>query len=344
MKIFLYEWSCSELVSSNQTTSSIASEGRAMFLHVLNDILAIGYSIFTICQKNLIPDNDNIKQVSPSQMDISTQFKEVANQCDYAIIIAPEFNDILIQRLEWLDDTNCKNSGCSIDSVRLTGDKLKMYHFWNKNHVPTISTWSNFNDVYDHHTYVVKPRHGAGTCNTQIVTKKADLESIINDCFHSEVFDFIIQPFYEGLPISIAVLIDAANKNISFLPACTQLIKFHGDQVEYHGGECPLNDLHQQRAEDLAQISVKDIDGLAGWIGIDMILGSNPNGSSDVVVEINPRLTTSFIGLRRLVQQNLIGLWFSGSNIPIQIERRPGINQVSWSPDGSVNLLYEVRR
>lgn len=344
MKIFLYEWSCAEFLDSNQTNSSIAREGRAMFWCLANDILEMGYSIATICQENLIPHNEKVNWVAPNKMDISNQFKEIANLCDRAIIIAPEFNDILIQRLEWLEKTKCENSGCSIESVRLTGDKLKMYHFWRKNNVPTISTWANLNDISKHNTYIVKPRHGAGSCNTQIVRKKSDLESIINDSINSDSFHFIIQPFYEGIPISIAVLIDAANKTRSFLPACTQLIKIHSDQLEYHGGECPLDVLLQQRAENVARISLKDIDGLTGWIGIDMIMGKDLNGSNDVVVEINPRLTTSYIGLRKLIQQNLIGLWFSGSTTPTQFEQRPEVNQVSWSSDGTVNLLNEVQR
>ena len=41
-----------------------------------------------------------------------------------------------------------------------------------------------------------------------------------------------------------------------------------------------------------------------GYVGIDMILG--PDGpESDVVLELNPRLTTSYLGLRQLARGNL---------------------------------------
>jgi predicted ATP-grasp superfamily ATP-dependent carboligase len=33
-----------------------------------------------------------------------------------------------------------------------------------------------------------------------------------------------------------------------------------------------------------------------GWVGVDMILGSAADGRDDRVLEVNPRLTTSFVG------------------------------------------------
>ena len=36
-----------------------------------------------------------------------------------------------------------------------------------------------------------------------------------------------------------------------------------------------------------------------------MVLGSAENGAEDYLIEINPRLTTSYLGLRRACEQNL---------------------------------------
>jgi predicted ATP-grasp superfamily ATP-dependent carboligase len=35
-----------------------------------------------------------------------------------------------------------------------------------------------------------------------------------------------------------------------------------------------------------------------GYLGVDLILGEDGNGAVDCVVEINPRLTTSYVGLQ----------------------------------------------
>ena len=45
-----------------------------------------------------------------------------------------------------------------------------------------------------------------------------------------------------------------------------------------------------------------------GWVGVDMILGSCNDGHDDRVLEINPRLTTSFVGLSRAQERGLTRL------------------------------------
>jgi predicted ATP-grasp superfamily ATP-dependent carboligase len=51
--------------------------------------------------------------------------------------------------------------------------------------------------------------------------------------------------------------------------------------------------------------AVKGVSGLQGYVGIDLILGAAPDGAGDSVIEINPRVTTSYIGLRHLCRDNL---------------------------------------
>lgn len=51
-----------------------------------------------------------------------------------------------------------------------------------------------------------------------------------------------------------------------------------------------------------------------------MVLGSAENGSKDVVIEINPRLTTSYLGLRKACEQNLAEVmlkWAAGEIIEL---------------------------
>ena len=42
-----------------------------------------------------------------------------------------------------------------------------------------------------------------------------------------------------------------------------------------------------------------------GYVGVDLVLGDDESGAGDAVIEINPRLTTSYVGLRKLVRENL---------------------------------------
>ncbi len=42
-----------------------------------------------------------------------------------------------------------------------------------------------------------------------------------------------------------------------------------------------------------------------GYVGVDLILGRDPGGNEDYVIEVNPRLTTSYVGLRAAAKSNL---------------------------------------
>jgi len=47
----------------------------------------------------------------------------------------------------------------------------------------------------------------------------------------------------------------------------------------------------------------RSIHGLSGYIGFDLILP--PNAPQPLIVEANPRLTTSYLGYRALAEENL---------------------------------------
>jgi predicted ATP-grasp superfamily ATP-dependent carboligase len=75
-----------------------------------------------------------------------------------------------------------------------------------------------------------------------------------------------------------------------------------------------------------------------GWLGIDLILGEADDGSQDYVIEINPRLTTSYVGLRALSNTNL-----AQAMLDVALGHEPHLNwkpgKVTWSADGVVEYV-----
>ena len=67
-----------------------------------------------------------------------------------------------------------------------------------------------------------------------------------------------------------------------------------------------------RRAEALARRAVAAIDlaaggeAAAGWVGVDMILGLRDDGRADRVLEVNPRVTTSFVALAARSDESLV--------------------------------------
>ena len=63
-----------------------------------------------------------------------------------------------------------------------------------------------------------------------------------------------------------------------------------------------------------------------GYVGVDLVLGRAPDGSEDAVIEINPRLTTSYIGLRSAAVGSLAeAMWHvaRGELRTVQFKDRP---------------------
>ncbi len=52
-----------------------------------------------------------------------------------------------------------------------------------------------------------------------------------------------------------------------------------------------------------------------GFVGLDLLLGDCV--SEDCVIEINPRLTTSYVGLRRMIHGNLAARLFDLETGPV---------------------------
>jgi predicted ATP-grasp superfamily ATP-dependent carboligase len=75
----------------------------------------------------------------------------------------------------------------------------------------------------------------------------------------------------------------------------------------YRGGELPIPPDLAARATALARAATACVPGLCGYAGVDLVLGAADDGSDDCAIEINPRLTTSYVGLRALADFNIAG-------------------------------------
>ena len=156
---------------------------------------------------------------------------------------------------------------------------------------------------------VVKPRFGAGCERTFLCRGRLDLDELPP---HD---DWIVQPLVEGVAASAAFLVN--DSMIRPLQAGRQFIGGK-HQFFYHGGEMPLAPELWRRAMALGEQAVRAVvlrgrwgrwpqaaagRGLHGYVGVDLVLGGR--AEDDRVIEINPRLTVAYVGMRALCRNNL---------------------------------------
>jgi predicted ATP-grasp superfamily ATP-dependent carboligase len=151
---------------------------------------------------------------------------------------------------------------------------------------------------------VLKPRFGAGSLGVERIERwdascvpAVDASRGVN---HTE--GWRLEPFCDGLAASVVCL--CGPRQCVALEPCRQTLSNDG-RLNYLGGSVPLAPALAERARRLALRAVQALGRARGSIGVDLILGADAAGRDDVVIEINPRLTTSYVGLRRLAEGNL---------------------------------------
>jgi predicted ATP-grasp superfamily ATP-dependent carboligase len=187
---------------------------------------------------------------------------------------------------------------------------------------------------------VWKPRDGAGSQATFLVRNELELAQCRQQA-RAEGWDgeAILQPFISGRAVSCAVLC-GPREHIA-LPPAEQFLSTDG-RFRYLGGSIPLPAPLAERAQQLALRAVRTVPGMRGYVGVDLVLGDAEDGSKDVVIEINPRLTTSYIGLSVLAAGNLMTATLKvASGEPTVLTWRSPV--VTFQPDGSVSETSETQ-
>jgi predicted ATP-grasp superfamily ATP-dependent carboligase len=256
-------------------------------------------------------------------------FRDQAAQSDFTLVIAPEFAG-LEKRCRWVEESGSRLLGPSSFAVHLTANKLELFMHFRAHGIPTPRTWLLGLEP-DEFPMVWKPREGAGSAGVSLVRSE--------DCARrmKRNLGLLAQEYVEGFAASVAVLV-GVNEHVALAP-CSQRLSSDG-HFQYLGGETPLPAPLAERAAALALCAVATVPGLLGYVGVDLVLGQD--AAADRVIEINPRLTTSYVGLRRLADFNLADMMLRiarGERLPA-LKWRP--DRVVFSADGTVSVSSPV--
>jgi predicted ATP-grasp superfamily ATP-dependent carboligase len=302
MRIFVYEHLCCGMGRAD-LPDSLQAEGRAMLSAVLEDFGRIP----GVVAQTLPGEHDDPSPRPPGGPgDREEAFRDLARTADYTLVIAPEFDDILLTLCRSVEEAGGRLLGPSPPAVRLAGDKLALGRHLTDRGVPTptgrpFSPGMAAPDL--RFPAVWKPRHGAGSQATFLLKSPDDLAACAararQEGWKGET---LMQPFVPGRPASVAFLVGPRQQVP--LPPAAQLLSEEG-RFHYRGGVVPLPPDLAGRAVRLAGRAVEAVPGLRGYVGVDLVLGGAADGSEDWVIEINPRLTTSYVGLRALAHTNL---------------------------------------
>jgi hypothetical protein len=266
-------------------------------------------------------------------------------ESDWTLVIAPEFAGILFHCVRSIEEIGGRLLGPSSMAVAVTADKFRCARHLADSGVPVVETHLVQLDELQPNRFpvqfpaVLKPRDGAGSQNTFLIRDPAAFDHVVRNAKAGGLCgEALLQPFVPGLAASVSLLVGPHGP----LPllAGEQRLSTDG-RFQYVGGRMPLAPDLSERAIALACRAAATIPGLHGFVGVDLIVGlargeaaiagcrhgvacaqnsvtrtkysvvrdatsdAGDDSALDVIVEINPRLTTSYVGLRSLAIDNI---------------------------------------
>lgn len=271
---------------------------------VIADCLQLG-SVVTLDDSRLSEPVSpaTVRQRVSGPIEERARFLDCASSADWTIVIAPEFHGLLATRAGWVVEASGKLLGPSPEFIALAANKHRSAAVLAAAGVPVPPGWPLADLLGDstaatrrrlavRFPAVLKPADG---CGSESICRVDSWDEIAT--FAPQVRDPRLETFEPGMAASIAVL-SRAGTGCRPLPACRQRLSNDG-RFQYLGGETPLPAPFAVRAERLAHAACRAFPPTIGYWGLDLVLGDSP-GEGDYVIEVNPRLTTSYLGLRKL--------------------------------------------
>lgn len=302
MRIFISEFVCGGGWPGDRA-ESLAREGEAMLRAVVEDFSRIdGVRVTTTWDARLGPHRFSDAQVIPidsPELELPI-FHELAGICDATLVIAPETDGILSQRAQIALQNGAHLLGPSVEAIELCSDKYQLARHWRQRGIETIPTYRLDEETPREFPVVVKPRDGAGSQGIRQIGSAAELAELTS----RELSDstFVWQPFIPGRAVSCALFFSPGDAEPILFPPAEQRLSDDG-RFSYLGGRIPAREVDQAAIQRAAAGACAVAPGLAGYVGVDLVV--RESDQRPIPVEINPRLTTSYVGYRAHSLDNL---------------------------------------
>ena len=290
MKILVFEYITGGGFNKQELPEALAHEGRLMLQALLDNCRScVGIAVTVMLDERISGSIDaagfDAVIIGPEQNSHEV-FADLIRHCDAVWPIAPEFDGILQALCQIVALSGKPLLTSPSDAVALTGNKWLTYQRLKQQHIATVPT-RLFTGVDQHRAgqWLVKPVDGAGCADSYIMTDRQDFERM-----QARTGRYIIQPQMQGKKTSLSCLF----KQGSGWLLCVNLQKFDIINRQYRLSKIIVN--HQADSSDyrdLVDTIAVAIPELWGYVGIDLI----ETQEQLLVLEINPRLTTSFAGI-----------------------------------------------
>ena len=276
---------------------SLASEGALMRDALLRDLSSLNYSVSTTLDARLsAPALCGECITVQASDDVWQIWQEQIKSAAAVFLIAPETDGTLHYLTQIAALQEKLVLGCGLASIKITSEKMATCLVLEQAGIATIATYTYDNWPKSHWIWLAKPNDGAGCSDSACFNNADDLQDWIEQ--NDKQLTHVIQAYQPGESASISCVIKKGTAHV--LSCNTQLIEINNHRLSYKGSVINGMREHWPQFELVANQIAKTFPDLVGYVGIDVIVDND----EIIVVEINPRLTTSYAGLREATGKN----------------------------------------
>ncbi len=317
MRILVYEYSSGGGYAHQPIPLNVLSEGFAMLRSVVADFKAAGHEVTVLLDdriSKLNPPIDADYTVPVFQAGEAQRFlHETAKVNEAILVIAPETGQTLQSLVEIVEKSGVVSLNCESSGIAKVADKAGLYEaLENAGFQVPKTVILNSKDTTEQskaaieaelqYPVVIKPVDGTSCAGLSIVNDSSQIEAAVAKAKEqSPNKPFLAQGYIEGESVSVSLL--TTGKKILALSLNKQnlTIAAPNETSSYDGGYVPFDHPLKQEALITAKEVIESLRGLRGYVGVDLILAED----AIFVVDVNPRLTTSYVGLRRVAGFNV---------------------------------------
>jgi len=330
VKLFVLEYITGGGFKNEPIPEFLSREGDLMLIALLNDLAQINdleVLVFRDSRLQPLPDFHNehgieVLSVHPHD-DFQELWKTALSQCDAVWPIAPESRGILSELSAAVESAGCILLNSSSISVGVTTSKHQTAKRCGRHgiaHVPTVMLEEFVDDFPG--PWVIKPDDGVACEGSKIIRTRDALDIARRSC---EKGSLIVQPFTPGIAESLSILFDGQSSRL--LSINRQEIKI--DRNCFILLACSVNavDSGLSQYQELVDNIARSFPGLWGYVGVDLITEEGIPS----VLEINPRLTTSYVGLNAALGINAAAMVLNMIDSPLKFDGGTAYNGKSFT-------------
>lgn len=327
MHILVYEWVAGGGCAGQVIPKSLLAQGHAMLRAAVNDFARAGHRVTTTRDARVSAaglESARVVPVVSGHQD--AVLARLRGECDAVLLIAPETGGVLADLTRMAETVGVPLLGSSAAAVAAAGDKWDTHLRLRAAGVPVPraaclrgpvraggsvraeeSAGAEESARETGYPLVFKPLDGAGSDGVYRVRAPAELHGALRrseEDLSGPQGTLLMQEWVEGAHASVSLLV-AAGRPVPLALNAQDIEPVRrdgaGESIRYGGGVAGWDHPLRVDAFAVAARACVAISGLAGWVGVDLVLAER----GPVVIEVNPRLTTAYVGLRAATRTNL---------------------------------------